>query len=151
VTHQLQYVKAADQVVVLKNGSVLAKGSYLDLLKEGIDLFKYSATEAQTPAQVAMPNADVMSVASTSELSPQPSQSMVTSPCRFRMDSLNSDVYRVSRTTSFVDSDVDSLSNYDQISILDFKGPLGMEMSAVKTQPRSLEVGGQSNSDGPSK
>jgi ATP-binding cassette subfamily C (CFTR/MRP) protein 4 len=35
VTHQLQLIKAAHQIVVLKEGRVLAKSSYTDLLKEG--------------------------------------------------------------------------------------------------------------------
>ena len=35
VTHQLQFIKAAHQIIVLKDGKCLAMGSYTDLLKEG--------------------------------------------------------------------------------------------------------------------
>ena len=35
VTHQLQFIKQADQIVVLKDGSCLACGSYMELLNKG--------------------------------------------------------------------------------------------------------------------
>ncbi|CAL8406691.1 unnamed protein product, partial [Arctogadus glacialis] len=37
VTHQLQYLKAADQILVLKEGIVVAKGGYRELQKSGLD------------------------------------------------------------------------------------------------------------------
>ncbi|XP_013866191.1 ATP-binding cassette sub-family C member 4 [Austrofundulus limnaeus] len=37
VTHQLQYLKAADQIVVLKEGHMVAKGTYADLQRSGVD------------------------------------------------------------------------------------------------------------------
>ncbi|CAL8283025.1 unnamed protein product [Gadus morhua 'NCC'] len=37
VTHQLQYLKAADQILVLKGGNVVAKGGYTELQKSGLD------------------------------------------------------------------------------------------------------------------
>ncbi|XP_016524096.1 multidrug resistance-associated protein 4 isoform X2 [Poecilia formosa] len=37
VTHQLQYLKAADQIVVLKEGQMVAKGTYSELQCSGID------------------------------------------------------------------------------------------------------------------
>ncbi|XP_054158398.1 ATP-binding cassette sub-family C member 4-like [Oppia nitens] len=50
VTHQLQFIKAADQIVVLSQGKLRAIGSYTDLLKEGIDLIKYAGdTELLRP------------------------------------------------------------------------------------------------------
>ena len=36
VTHQLQFIKAAHQIIVLSEGKCLAMGSYTDLLKEGM-------------------------------------------------------------------------------------------------------------------
>ncbi|MEQ2218545.1 hypothetical protein XENOCAPTIV_004784 [Xenoophorus captivus] len=37
VTHQLQYLKAADQIVVLKEGQMVARGTYSELQGSGID------------------------------------------------------------------------------------------------------------------
>ncbi|XP_061579415.1 ATP-binding cassette sub-family C member 4-like isoform X2 [Cololabis saira] len=37
VTHQLQYLKAADQIVILKEGHMVARGKYNELQKSGLD------------------------------------------------------------------------------------------------------------------
>ncbi|KAK5861056.1 hypothetical protein PBY51_022480 [Eleginops maclovinus] len=37
VTHQLQYLKAVDQIVVLKQGQMIARGTYSDLQGSGLD------------------------------------------------------------------------------------------------------------------
>ncbi|KAM6893207.1 ATP-binding cassette sub-family C member 4 [Lycodopsis pacificus] len=37
VTHQLQYLKSADQIVVLKEGHMVAKGTYTELQQSGLD------------------------------------------------------------------------------------------------------------------
>ncbi|CAJ1079463.1 multidrug resistance-associated protein 4 [Xyrichtys novacula] len=37
VTHQLQYLKAADQIVVLKEGQMVARGTYTELQSSGLD------------------------------------------------------------------------------------------------------------------
>ncbi|KAI4886639.1 hypothetical protein NFI96_012768 [Prochilodus magdalenae] len=37
VTHQLQYLKAANQILVLKEGHMVAKGTYAELLRSGVD------------------------------------------------------------------------------------------------------------------
>lgn len=37
VTHQLQYLKAADQILVLKEGHMVAKGKYTELQRSGVD------------------------------------------------------------------------------------------------------------------
>ncbi|XP_077453167.1 ATP-binding cassette sub-family C member 4 isoform X4 [Stigmatopora argus] len=37
VTHQLQYLKAADQILVLKEGHMVAKGTYTELQRSGVD------------------------------------------------------------------------------------------------------------------
>uniref|UniRef100_A0AAY4E1J1 Multidrug resistance-associated protein 4 n=1 Tax=Denticeps clupeoides TaxID=299321 RepID=A0AAY4E1J1_9TELE len=37
VTHQLQYLKAADQILVLKEGHMVARGTYTELLQSGLD------------------------------------------------------------------------------------------------------------------
>ncbi|XP_016117735.1 multidrug resistance-associated protein 4-like [Sinocyclocheilus grahami] len=37
VTHQLQYLKAADQILVLKEGHMVARGTYSELQRSGVD------------------------------------------------------------------------------------------------------------------
>ncbi|KAJ0062303.1 hypothetical protein NL108_007506, partial [Boleophthalmus pectinirostris] len=54
VTHQLQYLKAADQIVVLKEGHMVAKGTYTELQHSGLDFTSLlqveDEEEPQTPA-----------------------------------------------------------------------------------------------------
>ncbi|CAK9805268.1 Probable multidrug resistance-associated protein lethal(2)03659 [Anthophora plagiata] len=40
VTHQIQYLKAADQIIVMNNGSILAKGSFEELQNMKLDFMK---------------------------------------------------------------------------------------------------------------
>ncbi|KAK4879973.1 hypothetical protein RN001_008119 [Aquatica leii] len=47
VTHQLQYLKNVDYIVVLDNGSVLALGSPLELQQSGIDFAKFLQDSSQ--------------------------------------------------------------------------------------------------------
>uniref|UniRef100_A0AAX7SQL5 Cystic fibrosis transmembrane conductance regulator n=1 Tax=Astatotilapia calliptera TaxID=8154 RepID=A0AAX7SQL5_ASTCA len=52
VTHQLQYLKAANQIVVLKEGHMVAKGTYTELQQSGLDftsLLKKEEEEQQQP------------------------------------------------------------------------------------------------------
>ncbi|XP_076004914.1 ATP-binding cassette sub-family C member 4-like isoform X1 [Genypterus blacodes] len=54
VTHQLQYLKAADQIVVLKEGHMVAKGTYAELQRSGVDftsLLKKDEEEEQQSSQ----------------------------------------------------------------------------------------------------
>uniref|UniRef100_A0A452VN33 Multidrug resistance-associated protein 4 n=1 Tax=Ursus maritimus TaxID=29073 RepID=A0A452VN33_URSMA len=54
VTHQLQYLKAASQILILKDGRMVQKGTYTEFLKSGVDfgsLLKRENEEAdQSPA-----------------------------------------------------------------------------------------------------
>ena len=52
VTHQLQFLKEADLVVILNHGRVEAQGSYQQLLDEGRDLSEFIAKEKE-PAETA--------------------------------------------------------------------------------------------------
>ncbi|CAK6978679.1 ATP-binding cassette sub-family C member 4-like isoform X1 [Scomber scombrus] len=55
VTHQLQYLNAADQIVVLKEGHMVAKGTYTELQQSGVDftsLLKTEEEEEQPPPEV---------------------------------------------------------------------------------------------------
>ncbi|XP_036071587.1 multidrug resistance-associated protein 4 isoform X2 [Oryzias melastigma] len=50
VTHQLQYLKEADQILILKEGHMVAKGTYTELLQSGVDfasLLKKNEEEEQ--------------------------------------------------------------------------------------------------------
>uniref|UniRef100_A0AC11B7S2 Uncharacterized protein n=1 Tax=Ovis aries TaxID=9940 RepID=A0AC11B7S2_SHEEP len=50
VTHQLQYLKAASQILILKDGKMVQKGTYTEFLKSGIDfgsLLKKENEEAE--------------------------------------------------------------------------------------------------------
>ncbi|XP_072319302.1 ATP-binding cassette sub-family C member 4 [Eucyclogobius newberryi] len=54
VTHQLQYLNAADQIVVLKEGDMVAKGTYTELQRSGVDFTSLlqieEEEECRTPA-----------------------------------------------------------------------------------------------------
>ncbi|KAL2087480.1 hypothetical protein ACEWY4_016308 [Coilia grayii] len=47
VTHQLQYLKAADQILVLKEGQMVAKGTFLELQRSGVDFTTLLKTEEE--------------------------------------------------------------------------------------------------------
>uniref|UniRef100_A0A8C9GVZ5 ATP binding cassette subfamily C member 4 n=1 Tax=Piliocolobus tephrosceles TaxID=591936 RepID=A0A8C9GVZ5_9PRIM len=52
VTHQLQYLKAASQILILKDGKMVQKGTYTEFLKSGIDfgsLLKKDNEESEQP------------------------------------------------------------------------------------------------------
>ncbi|KAG8452202.1 hypothetical protein GDO86_004119 [Hymenochirus boettgeri] len=53
VTHQLQYLSDAKQIVILKEGQMVGKGTFQDLLKSGIDFASLlkSGEDEQTPNQ----------------------------------------------------------------------------------------------------
>uniref|UniRef100_A0A673TNA9 Multidrug resistance-associated protein 4 n=1 Tax=Suricata suricatta TaxID=37032 RepID=A0A673TNA9_SURSU len=57
VTHQLQYLKAASQILILKDGKMVQKGTYTEFMKSGVDfgsLLKKEDEEAdQSPAPVS--------------------------------------------------------------------------------------------------
>src|SRR5699024_10268420 len=112
VTHQLQFVKQADQIVVLKDGSCLASGNYIELLNRHIDLYKYSAiTELQDKEP--------------------------TTPEVYLSDSFNSDniVQICSRSTSFIDCETDANSRSDQLSILDYTHSTLTRLDSIGSLP----------------
>ncbi|XP_068575379.1 ATP-binding cassette sub-family C member 4 [Cebidichthys violaceus] len=53
VTHQLQYLKSADQILVLKEGHMVAKGTYTELQQSGLDFTSLlkEEEEEQPPPQ----------------------------------------------------------------------------------------------------
>ncbi|XP_032413049.1 ATP-binding cassette sub-family C member 4 [Xiphophorus hellerii] len=69
VTHQLQYLKAADQILVLKEGHMVAKGTYTELQRSGLDFTSLLAKEEeeeqpQSPQDIS-PRSRTMSEMST--------------------------------------------------------------------------------------
>ncbi len=130
VTHQLQFIKQADQIVVLKDGGCFACGSYTDLLNQGIDVFKYSIAEQEKPETLSQyPDAPS-------------SPPILKNPAllRFRVDSFNSDIFRTSRTNSFIESEHDGVSVHDQVSILEYlTTPDGANLDEAKKLPQNME------------
>uniref|UniRef100_A0A8C4HL03 Multidrug resistance-associated protein 4 n=1 Tax=Dicentrarchus labrax TaxID=13489 RepID=A0A8C4HL03_DICLA len=64
VTHQLQYLKAADQILVLKEGHMVAKGTYTELQQSGLDftsLLKKEEEEEQQQPQDILPRMRTLS------------------------------------------------------------------------------------------
>ncbi|XP_028291453.1 ATP-binding cassette sub-family C member 4 isoform X2 [Gouania willdenowi] len=63
VTHQLQYLKAADQIIVLKEGQMVATGTYSDLQGSGLDFTSLLQEETNHEEE----RADSVSVCSFSQ------------------------------------------------------------------------------------
>ncbi|KAM5288774.1 ATP-binding cassette sub-family C member 4 isoform 2-T2 [Ctenodactylus gundi] len=51
VTHQLQYLKAASHILILKDGEVVQKGTYTEFLKSGVDFGSLLKKENEEPEQ----------------------------------------------------------------------------------------------------
>lgn len=59
VTHQLQYLKAADQIVVLKEGHMVAKGTYTELQRSGVDFASLLKKDEEEEQQQQPPPDDL--------------------------------------------------------------------------------------------
>ena len=101
VTHQLQFIKQADQIVVLKDGTIFACGTYIELLNQGIDVFKYSGQVQglETPDINQSPRT----------ITPELKTNSIENPFRFRTDT------STSRINSKFNESFES--DYDQISM----------------------------------
>uniref|UniRef100_A0A8B9U939 Cystic fibrosis transmembrane conductance regulator n=1 Tax=Anas zonorhyncha TaxID=75864 RepID=A0A8B9U939_9AVES len=58
VTHQLQYLRAATQILILKDGKMVGKGTYSEFLRSGIDFASLlkKDEEAEQPSVPGTPN-----------------------------------------------------------------------------------------------
>ncbi|NWZ76045.1 MRP4 protein, partial [Poecile atricapillus] len=59
VTHQLQYLRAANQILILKDGKMVGKGTYAEFLRSGIDfasLLKKDEEVIEQPSVPGTPN-----------------------------------------------------------------------------------------------
>lgn len=52
VTHQLQYLPAADEVVVLREGRVAERGTYRRLVAKGVDFHQFDAQQVGSTVRV---------------------------------------------------------------------------------------------------
>ncbi|XP_033832973.1 ATP-binding cassette sub-family C member 4-like [Periophthalmus magnuspinnatus] len=59
VTHQLHYLKAADQLVVLKEGHMVAKGTYTDLQHSGLDFTSLLQMEEEEESHTPAPDTQI--------------------------------------------------------------------------------------------
>ncbi|KAM6985056.1 ATP-binding cassette sub-family C member 4-like [Aplochiton taeniatus] len=63
VTHQLQFLQAADQILVLKDGQMVAQGTYMELQRSGLDftslLKKEQDDEQEEDAYCTSPSSDL--------------------------------------------------------------------------------------------
>uniref|UniRef100_A0A3B3HI51 Cystic fibrosis transmembrane conductance regulator n=1 Tax=Oryzias latipes TaxID=8090 RepID=A0A3B3HI51_ORYLA len=55
VTHQLQYLTEADQILILKEGHMVAKGTYTELLQSGLDFASLLKKEEEEEEQQLLP------------------------------------------------------------------------------------------------
>ncbi|XP_074483833.1 ATP-binding cassette sub-family C member 4-like [Sebastes fasciatus] len=60
VTHQLQYLQSADQIVVLKEGHMVAKGRYAELQRSGLDFTSLLKKEEEEEQQQQPPPQDIL-------------------------------------------------------------------------------------------
>ncbi|XP_036396882.1 multidrug resistance-associated protein 4 [Megalops cyprinoides] len=61
VTHQLQYLKAADQILVLKEGHMVARGTYTELQRSGVDFTSLLKQDEEEEQQGAEPRSRTLS------------------------------------------------------------------------------------------
>uniref|UniRef100_F7GAD5 ATP binding cassette subfamily C member 4 (PEL blood group) n=1 Tax=Callithrix jacchus TaxID=9483 RepID=F7GAD5_CALJA len=55
VTHQLQYLKAASQILILKDGKMVQKGTYTEFLKSGLDFGSLLKKDNEEGEQLSVP------------------------------------------------------------------------------------------------
>ncbi|XP_042835275.1 ATP-binding cassette sub-family C member 4 isoform X5 [Panthera tigris] len=69
VTHQLQYLKAASQILILKDGKMVQKGTYTEFLKSGVDFGSLLKKENEEADQSPAPGSPALKNRSFSESS----------------------------------------------------------------------------------
>ncbi|XP_037656315.1 multidrug resistance-associated protein 4 isoform X2 [Choloepus didactylus] len=60
VTHQLQYLKAASQILILKDGEMVQKGTYTEFLKSGLDFGSLLRKENEEAEQSTIPGSPTL-------------------------------------------------------------------------------------------
>ncbi|KAM9609977.1 ATP-binding cassette sub-family C member 4 isoform 2-T2 [Trichechus inunguis] len=69
VTHQLQYLKAASQILILKDGKMVQKGTYTEFLKSGLDFGSLLRKENEETDQSPVPGTPTLRSRTFSESS----------------------------------------------------------------------------------
>ncbi|KAM6180104.1 ATP-binding cassette sub-family C member 4 isoform 2-T2 [Erethizon dorsatum] len=69
VTHQLQYLKAASHILILKDGKMVQKGTYTEFLKSGIDFGSLLKKENEEAEQSSVPGTPTLRSRTFSESS----------------------------------------------------------------------------------
>uniref|UniRef100_A0A5F8HI53 Multidrug resistance-associated protein 4 n=1 Tax=Monodelphis domestica TaxID=13616 RepID=A0A5F8HI53_MONDO len=69
VTHQLQYLQAASQILILKEGKVVEKGTYTEFQKSGVDFGSFLKKEDEETEQFQVPEVPLLRNRSFSESS----------------------------------------------------------------------------------
>ncbi|XP_021551662.1 ATP-binding cassette sub-family C member 4 isoform X3 [Neomonachus schauinslandi] len=69
VTHQLQYLKAASQILILKDGKMVQKGTYTEFLKSGVDFGSLLKKENEEADESPAPGSPALRIRSFSESS----------------------------------------------------------------------------------
>nr|XP_035935992.1 multidrug resistance-associated protein 4 isoform X4 [Halichoerus grypus] len=69
VTHQLQYLKAASQILILKDGKMVQKGTYTEFLKSGVDFGSLLKKENEEADESPAPGSPALRTRSFSESS----------------------------------------------------------------------------------
>ncbi|XP_007666157.2 multidrug resistance-associated protein 4 isoform X2 [Ornithorhynchus anatinus] len=77
VTHQLQYLKAASQILILKEGQVVGKGTYTEFLKSGLDFGSVLKKENEEAEHTPIPGTPVLRNRTFSETSIWSQQSSI--------------------------------------------------------------------------
>ena len=66
VTHQLQFMKSADSILLIRNGEQVCFGDYMELLKKGSDFIKYSQVlEGENVKAPEMPDSEIARLSSS--------------------------------------------------------------------------------------
>ncbi|NWI37959.1 MRP4 protein, partial [Picathartes gymnocephalus] len=55
VTHQLQYLRAANQILILKDGKMVGKGTYAEFLRSGVDFASLLKKDEEVVEQLSVP------------------------------------------------------------------------------------------------
>ncbi|XP_049425689.1 ATP-binding cassette sub-family C member 4-like [Epinephelus fuscoguttatus] len=100
VTHQLQHLNAADQILVLKEGRIMAQGTYNELQSSGLDIVSLQKISEGQERLSRSGDSDRQSLLSQRTIQSQSSQSSLLPPESSRVDQLPVEtVYTMSEET----------------------------------------------------
>ncbi|XP_033471881.1 ATP-binding cassette sub-family C member 4-like isoform X2 [Epinephelus lanceolatus] len=100
VTHQLHHLKAADQILVLKEGRIMAQGTYNELQSSGLDIVSLQKISEEQERLSRSGDSDRQSLLSQRTIQSQSSHSSLLPPESSRVDQLPVEtVYTMSEET----------------------------------------------------